>query len=55
VDDKGILWFNDRLVVPKDKELRNLIMAEPILLNCPSILVVVKCIKISSLIIGGPR
>jgi hypothetical protein len=27
VDDKGILWFNDRLV-PKDKELRNQIMAE---------------------------
>jgi hypothetical protein len=28
VDDKGILWFNDRLVVPKDKELRNQIMVE---------------------------
>ena len=28
VDDKGILWFNDRLVVPKDKELRNQILAE---------------------------
>jgi hypothetical protein len=28
VDDKGILWFNNRLVVPKDKELRNQIMAE---------------------------
>ena len=28
VDDKGILWFNDRLVVPKDKELKNQIMAE---------------------------
>jgi hypothetical protein len=28
VDDKGILFFNDRLVVPKDKELRNQIMAE---------------------------
>jgi hypothetical protein len=28
VDDKGILWFNDRLVVPKDKELRNKIMAK---------------------------
>jgi hypothetical protein len=27
VDDKGILWFNDRLVIPKDKELRNQIMA----------------------------
>jgi hypothetical protein len=28
VDDNGILSFNDRLVVPKDKELRNQIMAE---------------------------
>jgi hypothetical protein len=28
VDDKGILWFNDRLVVPKVKELWNQIMAE---------------------------
>jgi hypothetical protein len=28
VDDKGILWFNDRLIIPKDKELRNEIMAE---------------------------
>jgi hypothetical protein len=28
VDEKGILWFKDRLVVPKDKELRNQIMAE---------------------------
>jgi hypothetical protein len=28
VDAKGILWFNDRLVVPKDKKLRNQIMAE---------------------------
>jgi hypothetical protein len=28
VDDKGILWFNDRLVVPIDKELRNQIMAK---------------------------
>jgi hypothetical protein len=23
IDEKGILWFNDRLVVPKDRELRN--------------------------------
>jgi hypothetical protein len=28
VDDIGILWFNDRLVIPKDKELRNQIMTE---------------------------
>jgi hypothetical protein len=28
VDDKGILWFNERLFMPKEKELRNQIMAE---------------------------
>jgi hypothetical protein len=28
VDDKEILWFKDRLVVPKDKELRNQIIAK---------------------------
>ena len=28
VDEKGILWFKDRLVVPKDRELRNRILKE---------------------------
>jgi hypothetical protein len=28
VDEKGILWFDDRLVVPKDWELRNQILDE---------------------------
>jgi hypothetical protein len=28
VNEKGILWFKDRLVVPKDKELRNQVLAE---------------------------
>ena len=28
VDEKGVLWFKDRLVVPKDKELRNQILGE---------------------------
>jgi len=28
VNDNGILWFNDRLVVPKDRELRNQILSE---------------------------
>jgi hypothetical protein len=28
VDKKGILWFKDRLVVPKDRELRNQILSE---------------------------
>jgi hypothetical protein len=28
VDKEGVLWFKDRLVVPKDRELRNQIMSE---------------------------
>jgi hypothetical protein len=28
VDEKGVLWFKDRLVVPKDRELRNQILDE---------------------------
>jgi hypothetical protein len=28
VDEEGVLWFKDRLVVPKDRELRNHTMSE---------------------------
>jgi hypothetical protein len=28
IDEKGVLWFKDRLVVPKDRELRNQILDE---------------------------
>ena len=28
IDENGILWFKDRLVVPKDKSLRNQILGE---------------------------
>ena len=28
IDKNGVLWFKDRLVVPKDKELRNQILGE---------------------------
>ena len=28
LDKKGVLWFKDRLVVPKDRELRNQILEE---------------------------
>ena len=28
VDDEGVLWFNDRLVVPKDRKLRAEILTE---------------------------
>jgi hypothetical protein len=23
VDEQGVLWFNDRLIMPKDRELKN--------------------------------
>jgi hypothetical protein len=28
LDERGVLWFKDRLVIPKDKELRNQILDE---------------------------
>jgi hypothetical protein len=28
VDEQGILWFNDCLIIPKDRELKNQIMDE---------------------------
>jgi hypothetical protein len=28
-DDQGIVWFNDRIVVPKDAEFRQQILDEP--------------------------
>ena len=28
LDERGVLWFEDRLVVPKDHELRNQILEE---------------------------
>jgi hypothetical protein len=28
VDEQGVLWFDDRLVVPKDQELKNKLMDE---------------------------
>jgi hypothetical protein len=28
VDEQGMLWFNDRLVVPKDQDLKNKLMDE---------------------------
>ena len=46
LDEKGVLWFEDRLVVPKDRELRNQILDKLIRPNCLSIRVVVRCIKI---------
>jgi hypothetical protein len=45
VDEQGVLWFNDCLIVPKDRDLKNKLMDEAISLNCLSILEVAKCIK----------
>jgi hypothetical protein len=28
IDEQGVLWFDDRLVMPKNRELKNLIMDE---------------------------
>jgi hypothetical protein len=28
VDEQGVLWFKDRLVIPKDQELKNKLMDE---------------------------
>jgi hypothetical protein len=28
VDEQGVLWFKDRLIVPKDRELKNQLMDE---------------------------
>ena len=28
LDERGVLWFKDRLVVPKDRKLRNQILEE---------------------------
>jgi hypothetical protein len=45
VDEQGVLWFKDRLVVPKDRELKNKLMMKLITLSCLSILEVVKYTK----------
>ena len=50
---KGILWFEDRLVVPKNHELRKQILDEAHLSKFPSIRVAPRCTKISDKISGG--
>jgi hypothetical protein len=45
VDEQGVLWFKDRLIVPKDQELKNQLMDEAYGLSCLYILEVAKCIK----------
>jgi hypothetical protein len=53
-DSKGILWFGDRLVVPKNPELRKKILDEAHLSNSPCTLVATRCIMISDPYTGGP-
>jgi hypothetical protein len=53
-DNKGILWFEDRLVVPKNPELRKKIWTRLISPNFPCTPEATKCIMTSYPCIGGP-
>jgi Zn/Cd-binding protein ZinT len=44
-DDQEILWFNDRIVVPNDAEVRHKFWMKPTLVDIPFILEVLRCIK----------
>ena len=55
MDHKGVLWFEDRLVVPKNQELRMHILNEVHLSNFPFIRVAPKCTKTFGKISGGPK
>ena len=46
LDEAGVLWFKNRLVVPKDLELRKQILMKPISLDILSTQAAIKCIKI---------
>jgi hypothetical protein len=54
-DSKGVLWFEDRLVVPKNSELRKKLLDEAHLSKFSMHPVVTRCIMISDLCIGGPE
>jgi hypothetical protein len=54
-DSKGILWLEDRLVVPRNPEIRNFIWTRLISPNFPCTPEVTKCIMTSDPCIGGPR
>jgi hypothetical protein len=53
-DSKGVLWFEDRLVVPKNLELRKKILDELIFPSFPCTPEVTRCIMTSDPYIGGP-
>ena len=46
LDEVGVLWFKNRLVVPKDLELRKQILMKPISLDILSTQAAIKYIKI---------
>jgi hypothetical protein len=54
-DSKGILWFGDRLVVPKNPELRKKILDELTFQNSPCTPAVTRCIMISDPYTSGPE
>jgi hypothetical protein len=54
-DNKGVLWFEDRLVVPKNPELRKKILDEAHLSKFSMHPAVTRCIMTSDPCIGGPE
>jgi hypothetical protein len=52
-EDKGIVWFGQRLVIPQDGNLRRRIWMRPISLNSPFIQEVPKCTETLGKIFGG--
>jgi hypothetical protein len=54
-DHQGVLWFNNRIVVPKNHQLRKQILDEAHLSKFSIILAVLKCIKALGETFGGPR
>jgi hypothetical protein len=52
-DHQGVLWFNNRIVVPKDHQLRKQILDKDIYPSFLFILVVLKCIKTFGETFGG--
>jgi hypothetical protein len=53
-DSKRVLWFEDRLVIPKDPELRKRILDEAHISKFTCTPAVTRCIMTSDPYIGGP-
>jgi hypothetical protein len=52
-DSKGVLWFEDRLVVPKNPELKEKYWTNLIFPSFPCTPTVIRCIMTSDPCIGG--